>query len=190
MLTLHHVGSQHYSNSVPDKHSVSKLLKDYGLLQIPPLPSDILLSHSIALAPKNSPPCPNIKFLSPVLPETEVQGSIGWQVAFLPARNRACSIEKSCDSMGRATKPQRQEYYSQETHILPFDSEVNIERLDSLESSSSDSKSSTDDQVRSVRKVHARRHQLCFEWRPISSLTVPLSIHISSASMSALILEC
>jgi hypothetical protein len=42
--------------------------------------------------------------------------------------------------MQRGTNHHRKEG-SREAHILPFDSEVNIERLDSLESSSSDSKS-------------------------------------------------
>jgi hypothetical protein len=57
----------------------------------------------------------------------------------ISARNCACSVEKSRDTV-RVTKPRQQEG-SREAHILPFDSEVNIERLDSLESSSSDSKS-------------------------------------------------
>jgi hypothetical protein len=58
----------------------------------------------------------------------------------ISARNCACSVEKSRDTV-RVTKPRQQEG-SREAHILPFDSEVNIERLDSLEKLfSSDSKS-------------------------------------------------
>jgi cytosine/adenosine deaminase-related metal-dependent hydrolase len=81
----HHIGIN--TNSVPGKHSVRKLLKDYGLLQLLPLSSDILLSHCNRPSPEESSIPSEYQIPIACTPEAKVQGSMGWPAAFLPGLN-------------------------------------------------------------------------------------------------------